>query len=260
MPCAGYRFILGAASFRLALQTRDPLDIQRGIEARRQVSGVSLALEGSESAILGQAHGDTLTDGGFRALFKVSVTYPRFLLQVLACGILGGVSFAQPAAAVFILESYGFGEGVTTLVNVAYIGAGVAAGVLFGMYCSDARRFGVILKALFLICTATLSACAVLAATGSVRGGDRKSLLMIIVLSAISGMAALGFIGIGIEAAALYPVGPGYACWAIEIIIQGVGGALNYTALNKDGFTILAMSTGFAALLMLVGYRSIFAQ
>merc|ERR1712070_1310576 len=99
----------------------------------------------------------------------------------------------------------------------AFIGVGVLSGILIGQYCNDARNFGIMLKFLFILCTACNVACAIIADIGFIHKGN-ASLAIMIALSAGSGAASLGFIGIGIEAAALYPAGPGYACWAVELV------------------------------------------
>merc|ERR1711998_238175 len=65
--------------------------------------------------------------------------------------------------------------------------------------------------------------------------GDAKPrhLILVMVLFAVVGMSSLGFIGLGIEAAALYPAGGAYVCFTIEGLVQVVGAVLNFYA-NGD--------------------------
>lgn len=204
----------------------------------------------------GQIHAEQTSIGGkFYELFLVSKLQPRFVIQILAIGLLGGLSFAQPSASIFILQNYGFSNRACAFVNAAFLGFGVVFGLVLGRFCNEPKRFGVVLKVLFFVCAACLGGCVALTYFGYLNGDSFWSLIAVLSLSAGIGMSSLGFIGIGIEATALYPAGAGHVCWAIEIIMQGVGGALNKVAADAEGFTTLLVVAIVAFLLIIVGYR-----
>lgn len=217
----------------------------------------SLARQELSASVHGDdvAGGHDLSEGSFCKLFMVCVKHPLFVIQVLACGILGGVSFAQPSAAIFILQNYGFSNDVTVFVNLAFIGVGVVGGILIGAWCTDARMYGKVLKVLFVGCTVCNGLCALLAELGFVDSNNSFSLILIIILSAGSGLTSLGFIGVAIEAAALYPVGAGYACWFVEIIVQAVGGGLGFWVNDAHGYTKLAAASAVSTCLLFLSYR-----
>lgn len=75
-----------------------------------------------------------------------------------------------------------------------------------------------------------------------------------LVLCAIAGATALGFMGIGIEACAEYTVTPSYVCSLIEFIVNAVGGTLNYVTGSRSGFDWVA-GISLVAMLLLLGYR-----
>merc|ERR1719482_1059622 len=68
-------------------------------------------------------------------------------------------------------------------------------------------------------------------------------------------MATLGFLGLGIEAAALYPASGAYVCFTIEGLVQVVGALLNQFATGDSGFIVLAICSWVATFLLLFGYR-----
>merc|ERR1712046_210300 len=125
-------------------------------------------------------------------------------------------------------------------VNLAFIGVGVISGIVIGQRCDNPNHFGRVLKVLFLGCTACLVLCSLITELGLVKTAKNTSLGLLIFLSAGAGMTSLGFIGIAIEAAALYPVGAAYACWFVEILVQAIGGGLGFWVNDKHGFTKLA--------------------
>lgn len=204
----------------------------------------------------GHAPSHSLSDGGFKQLFKCLVAQPTFAMQVLACGLLGGISFALPSSSVAILEHFGFLERVSALVNVDFIGTGIVAGLVLGKMCHNPRRYEACLKVVFLCGAICLCGTAWLARRGLLRHDERHwvGFQVFLLLSAVAGMSSIGFIGVGIQAAALYPAEPGYVCWAIEIIIQGLGGGLNFWAANKNGFVLLAATAIVATILMYLSY------
>lgn len=68
-------------------------------------------------------------------------------------------------------------------------------------------------------------------------------------------MSSLGFIGLGIEAAALYPAGGAYVCFSIEALVQIFGALFNQFASALGGFMLLAGASWIATLLILFGYH-----
>eukprot|EP00929_Paragymnodinium_shiwhaense_P051608 TRINITY_DN25945_c0_g1_i1.p1 TRINITY_DN25945_c0_g1~~TRINITY_DN25945_c0_g1_i1.p1 ORF type:complete len:476 (+),score=83.58 TRINITY_DN25945_c0_g1_i1:168-1595(+) len=198
----------------------------------------------------------SIEDGSFRELLQVSIDYPRFAVQVLCCGLLAGISFAQPSVAVFILRAHGFDDSISTWINTSFLVAGVVAGILIGAQCSAKRMFSKTLKTLFVLAAISLVLSAILCHVGFVHGGDTAGFVVMIVLSAVAGAASLGFMGLGIEACALYPASAGYVCWIIEFITQGVGGVLNLYAADSEGFMILAVLSVVAAVAMCVFYKN----
>jgi len=139
---------------------------------------------------------------------------------------------------------------------VGFIGTGIVAGLVFGKMCNTPRRYETCLKIVFPCSAIGLTGIAWLARRGFIRHDARHwwGFQNFLFLSAVTGMSSLGFIGVGIQAAALYPVEPGYVCWAIEIIIQGLGGGLNFWTANKNGFLVLAATAIVAAVLMYLSY------
>jgi len=240
-------------------------DVQRGILERSQAaeaSGLQNSFARSITSVNAAfspptqdpnaAHNSTVRRR-FYELFLVGKMHPCFVLQIVACGLLGGVSFAQPSAAIFILKPYGFSNSVSAYVNVCFISAGVVFGTLLGKVCSEPKHFGIVLKVLFALCLLCSAGCAFY--TRFLDASKPSTLIPLLIMSGGVGLCSLGFIGIGIEASALYPVGAGYVCWAIEIIVQGVGGALNLFAANEQGFWTLLIVVVASFVLLLVGYR-----
>ncbi|CAK0805476.1 unnamed protein product [Prorocentrum cordatum] len=241
--------------FFLVYRPVNPSD-RRIIAELHQDLAQSMSSLNVEISNAGHANSQSLSDGGFKQLFKSLVAQPTFALQVLACGLLGGISFALPSSSVAILEHFGFLERVSSLVNVGFIGTGIVAGLLFGKVCNTPRRYEGCLKIMFVCSAACLTATAWLASQGFLRHDERHwwGFQVFLFLSAVTGMSSIGFIGVGIQAAALYPADPGYVCWAIEIIIQGLGGGLNFWSANKNGFVPLAATAIVATTFMYLSY------
>eukprot|EP00747_Dinoflagellata_sp_TGD_P099337 gnl/TRDRNA2_/TRDRNA2_167709_c0_seq4.p1 gnl/TRDRNA2_/TRDRNA2_167709_c0~~gnl/TRDRNA2_/TRDRNA2_167709_c0_seq4.p1 ORF type:complete len:609 (+),score=102.42 gnl/TRDRNA2_/TRDRNA2_167709_c0_seq4:25-1827(+) len=193
--------------------------------------------------------------GGARMLLRVLLTYPSFGMQVLAYGMMGGVSFTVPGVAEPILEKYQFSATTTAWLNVAFIGFGVLTGISLGALIKDPQSYGKVLKMLFLACSLSLTGIASLLAAGAIPDPSSYHMLLVLFPMVISGATSLGFIGIGIEAAALYPAGAAYVCFAIEALIQGFGGLLAYVAVKKSGFVYMASFAAFATLLLFLGYN-----
>merc|ERR1711879_164324 len=141
------------------------------------------------------------------------------------------------------------GNKVSAGVNVSFISCGVIFGTLIGKMRSEPKWFGCTLKVLFALCLVCSTGCALVAQLGYLDDANTTGYIGILILSGGIGLCSLGFIGLGIEATALYPVSAGYVCWAIEIVVQGVGGALNLFAANSHGFMILLSVVAVAFLL-----------
>lgn len=224
-----------------------PSDKVEGSEMRHEESVETLGED--------VAGGHGLGDGSFFKLAVTCLKHPRLFWQVLACGMLGGVSFTQPSAVVEILEAFGIDNSVSVWVNVAFIGVGVISGLTIGKFCTNPKNYGYVLKALFIISSICSVLCAVLAEVGFIKPDSNVVLFVIMFLSAGIGATSLGFIGIAIEATAMYPVGAGYACWAIEIVVQALGGGLGFVCGGKSGFAKLAAVTVASTILIILSYQ-----
>jgi len=193
---------------------------------------------------------DMVDDASFCKLFRTCYRHPMYFFQVLACGLLGAVSLVQPTTAVFILRSNGFENDVAIWLNLASIGVGVISGLVVGKLCVNAAKFGLVLKCSFLGCTVCNALCAVLAGTGFVNP------YVITILSAGIGMTSQGVIGVAIEHATSYPVGAGYACWFVMLVVYGGAGGLGLWVFeDEQGFTKLTSVTAVATLLIFACQR-----
>jgi len=200
-------------------------------------------------------HAVASPDQGFKQFFQAAHQHPLLGVQILAHGILGGIGFATPAISILILDSNGLSGGdLVAAVNAAFIGTGVLCGVLLGWYCKDQARFGAVLKTCYFACTMALLGCALQAHFGMI-GGSAWSTVLLLFLNAIAGAASLGYIGIAIEAASLYPVKAGYVCWAIEFLIFIFASVLSYAAASKFGFNVLTSFSALCTLLIVCLYE-----
>lgn len=227
---------------------------QRAAESRAEhsICSNSVASAGVDDE---DTRGGAMGEGSFCQLFSVCMRYPLFVVQVVAYGLIGGVSFAQPSATAAIMTSYGFEDSLSGWITVCFIGAGVISGLILGKECSEPLHFGVVLKALFVAAAVSTVLSAILCHIGYVDADNTASFVVFMLLSAVAGATTLGFIGIAIEAAALYPVGAGYACWVVQFITYAVGGSLGFVVCNADGFITLGSISTVAAVLVLLSYR-----
>lgn len=195
-------------------------------------------------------------------LFVVGA-HPSLCLQILAYGVLGGVSFALPGCNDILLSScVGLKTHATSAVNMAFIGTGVVGGLVLGFTCHSPHHYGKILKILFMICAFATVLLALLVElvqshAAILHTHTQLMLSIILLLESVAGATSLGFIGIGIEAAALYPAGGTYVCFLIEAVIQLVGAILTQVPSRekRHGFSIIAAAAVAAGLLVLIGYR-----
>lgn len=224
----------------------------RAVRSNSFSNSFSMRPSGSRQAG-GGAHGGH-KGGSVKQFCRTLRRYPRFGMQLLACGMLGGVSFAFPGCDDALLEPHGFKPQTVAMVNAAFLATGIVSGLLLGAKC-DARNYGKVLKTLFVVCACALSALAAIVASGELPDAKPRHLAIVIVLFGLVGMTSLGFIGVGIEATALYPAGGAFVCFAIEGFVQVFGALLNQIGTNDRGFALLASFAWVAALLQLVGYH-----
>lgn len=201
----------------------------------------------------GHGHGG-FAGGGLRSFLSTLRKYPSFSIQMLSCGILGGISFSITGISDFILGPHKFDPSTVASVNSAFLASGIVAGILLGARVSR-RNYGCVLRVLFITCALALAALAVLISLNIINDSRPRNLAIVIVLFALVGISSLGFIGIGIEAAACYPADGAYVCFTIEAMVQVFGAVFNQVANGNDGFTILAACAWFAAVAMVCGYR-----
>jgi hypothetical protein len=252
------RFNMGS-SFLSERGEAPPDDLDREAGTSRAgssyVEGVNSAANPSVSP---HGHGA----GSAQQFIRTLRRYPRFGMQVLAYGILGGVSFAFPGCDEALLKPHGFHSKQTANVNMAFLACGIISGLVLGAKVS-VRRYGIVLKALFIICLLASAVTSILFNTGVIPNVDphevvdTRYLIITMVLFGLTGATSLGFIGLGIEAAALYPAGGAYVCFTIEGLVQVVGALLNqFAPLAKDfSFVILTICVLLSTLLVVIGYK-----
>lgn len=202
----------------------------------------------SESAVRAAISSDSKCGKVLVAIFGD----PWFLIQMFAFSLLGGVSFGIPAAQDAIFMQYSISSRDAAYTNAAFIGTGVVTGLFIGGIVRDPRHFGLTLKLFFLIGAVSLTALHVLLVVG---GGVPFSAVLLCM--SLAGLASLGFIGIGLEAAALFPkVGAAASCLSIELLIQFWGALIAQVATGRNGFLICALAVWVMFLLLLFGFRS----
>jgi len=149
----------------------------------------------------------------------------------------------------------GFEPRLTAVFNIAFISIGVVSGILLGLKFNDQKYFRVVLSTLFIVCTVALAGLAVFVLSGLAPPQRSVQFAVILPLAIISGGASLGFIGIGIEASALYPTSGTYVCFAIELVVQVVGAVLNEVASDAIGFVAIVAVSCVATCLLLFSYH-----
>lgn len=194
------------------------------------------------------------SSSGFSELVQAMVKYPRFTVQMLAHGTLGGVSFAAPSAIFFILDNYGFSLSAALAVNLAFVASGVVSGIYLGRVCTQKKHYGKALAVCYSTCLASLTVCALLAANGML-GGSGWKFWALLLLCIVSGGSSLGFIGIGIEATSRYPVRPSFVGWGVETGVLGCAAVLSYYAAGRSGFTVLAITTALCTMAHFASYN-----
>jgi len=185
---------------------------------------------------------------GFTELIQAMIKYPRLAIQILSHGLLGGISFAAPSAIFFILDNFGFSSAAATAVNTGFVASGIVTGLVLGRLGKNKRRFGSALATCYVTCLTSLMACAALAQGGILTGDSASGLALTLLLSMLAGSSSLGFIGIGIESASLYPVRSSFVSWGIELVVLSSAAALSYTAAGRSGFKVLAITAAVCAL------------
>ncbi|CAE8619046.1 unnamed protein product [Polarella glacialis] len=181
-------------------------------------------------------------------------TCPSFCCQVLAYGVMGGVGFAIPGANDAILEDHGFGSRDTLWFNVLFIASGVISGLLLGSLCVRPAGYRRVLLVIFGAGVGALTGLAALMSRDEPR--HHASVLLhgvFLLLIAVVGVASIGFLGLGIETAALYPNGSSYGCFLIFLLIQLTGAVLNQAGSTANGFIVMAAAGWLALVLLLAG-------
>jgi len=191
---------------------------------------------------------------GFVQIFVAMWEKPQFSLQLITHGLLGAIGFAAPSAIFFILSDNGCPWFVGPLANVAFIGTGVSAGVCFGYFCTDTKSYSRILKMCYIMCAASLLACAAVVGSGFF---DEIGLsVALVILAAVAGFAALGFTGIAFEDLALFPDIPGsYVVWIGYIFILGIAEPLSARSADAQGFKTLGCVASVTCIIFMVAYR-----
>lgn len=191
---------------------------------------------------------------GFVDIFQSIKAHPFFGLQVLSHGLLGGISFATPSALFFILDDLGMSKSTGIASNFAFIFSGVLAGVMLGWWCQSPRLYKQVLKMCYGLCALALLCCALMVHF-EMLNNTPLSFGVLILLVAVAGASSLGFLGVGIEAAALYPVKAAYVCWAVESLVLLFGAVLSSYAAQQSGFWILGGAALASSVSILIFYR-----
>lgn len=218
----------------------------RGVGARES----SLPVDSSSVAAGAGAHGG---GGNFWNFARTLRNYPSFSIEVLAYGLLGGVGFAVPACNDAILEQRGYNANDASWFDIMFIAAGVASGLFLGSCCNDPAKYRQVLLTLFGTCAVALTFLALQIEASSYRAArDIATVTKVAILQFASGATCIGFVGLGIEAAALYPAGGTYVCFLVEFLIQVVGAALTQLGSNAGGFVFMAAAAWLALLLLVL--------
>lgn len=140
-------------------------------------------------------------------------------------------------------------------MNFAFIFAVVMTGLIVGATVSSPSHFGWVLKTFFVVCTLALGVIAALVSGNVITDAKPAHLLPVVLLSCIGGATSIGFVGVAIEATALFPVGAAHSTFAIEFLFQVFGGVLGQMCVGHSGFAYLAGVTAVATLLLLLSFR-----
>lgn len=219
-------------------------------ERRADAMESSLPIDSLSSSAGAVAHG---RGGDFWSFVRTLRNYPSFSIEVLAYGILGGVGFAVPACNGAILEERGYNARDASWFDITFISAGVFSGLLLGSCCNDPAKYRKVLISLFSTCAVALTFLALqIAASWRTAHHMRVTVTKVAVLQFASGATCIGFVGLGIEAAALYPAGGTYVCFLVEFLIQVVGAALTQLGSHAGGFVFMAAAAWLALLLLML--------
>lgn len=170
---------------------------------------------------------------------SILATRPRYLVKMLAYGILGAVSYTIPAVQdVLIGDALQVGPTFTKWTNTAFIASGVVMGLLLSM--REARRSRAVILAIYVgaVIALTLAAAIVHPFAHVMSSVLRRG--MLVGAMAIAGATSLGFLGIALaeithdvpEVEELYSAG------VVEWLVQAGGGILSQVVVNAHGFQV----------------------
>ncbi|CAE8610720.1 unnamed protein product [Polarella glacialis] len=223
-----------------------------GASAVRENGDVTLGGHGpSRPAIAHSVHGPPEAKFELTEMLALLRMCPSFCCQVLAYGVMGGVGFALPGANDAILETHGFSSQDTLWFNVLFIASGVISGLLLGSLCMRPAGYRRVLLVIFGAGVGALTGLAVLMSGSHEASGLLHGIFLFLI--AVVGVASIGFLGLGIETAALYPNGGSYGCFLIYLMIQVAGAVLNQVGSTANGFIVMAAAGWLALVLLLAG-------
>jgi len=184
---------------------------------------------------------------------------PQFWVRLLSLAVLGGVSFTVPAIQDGVLHTmYGFSDTEAAVQNAVFILSGVLLGVFVGAASSDRRMVGVWLKRLFVLAVVGSAGIAgLLWHTDFVRSNRTECFVLLLVCNAVAGGASLGFVGLGCQSMADFPVSESYSTGAMEVLLQLSGAILTQLASGGSGFVLCFAATVAAAAVFLMGHRDL---
>ena len=189
----------------------------------------------------------------------------QFWIHAACYSIMGGISFTIPGiqdqlftsclTTVNATNGTGvngtavpiaiFGSTQTLWTNFAFISAGVATGLTIGTFVKDTKKYGIILRLLFVVTSLALSGIAVLANSQVAGAIDSHTLYaMLVLLMTITGAGSLGFIGLGLRTAVSVsePVDEAYVGGGVEWLIQAWGAFL--TQISDCNISFYACAAG----------------
>eukprot|EP00927_Polykrikos_kofoidii_P049543 TRINITY_DN43592_c0_g1_i1.p1 TRINITY_DN43592_c0_g1~~TRINITY_DN43592_c0_g1_i1.p1 ORF type:complete len:518 (+),score=56.26 TRINITY_DN43592_c0_g1_i1:122-1675(+) len=192
---------------------------------------------------------------GFCQVLKAMYTQPQFSLQLVTHGSFGAVGFVVPSAAWFIFEDLGFSASMSVATDAAFIGTGVAAGVLLGAFCTNVHLSRCYLRMCYLLGALSTIACCIVAYAGIL--SETWTAVAIVVLMSSAGFATLGFTGIAFEDLASFPGVPSnYVLWIGYMIMLSISTPLNSFAADSWGLVTLAAVASASCFVFIVFTRA----
>eukprot|EP00948_MAST-09A_sp_MAST-9A-sp1_P001993 g1993.t1 len=198
-------------------------------------------------------------DEPFLSQIRNALIERHFVVQFLAYGIVGGVSFTIPAVQAYIFQdvlSYSTSDIIWT--NVIFVGSGVLFGLAFGILSKrqdDSKKFSLkVITISFFVCTLALFATGLVMKVIEKESADIKIgwYAFFVFTMGIAGATSLGFIGPALHIASnsvANRVSHEVSAGLVECLIQGVGGILTLSTNSVGGLFTVAVLVFLAFIL-----------